>query len=587
MSADAWITLLVLLVTVGLLVRDRVAPALIVLGADVFLLLADVIDAPTALVGFSNPAPFTVAALFVMARAVEKTGGLQPLVSGLMGRGGRQGMGRLLLPVAGASAFLNNTPIVAMIAPQVRAWAERSGTSPSRYLMPLSFAAILGGLVTLIGTSTNIVVSGLMTAHGLEGMGMFEIGRVGLPVALAGLAYLVLFSHRVIPERLGGTRQFEESLREFVVNMRVQRGGPADGRTVEEAGLRNLRGVFLAEVRRGDEVIAPATPDTSLKGGDELVFVGRADDVLDLESRPGLVSAERSHAEPFHDAGHTYFEAVVGSASPLSGKTLREADFRGTYGAAVLAIHRAGERVRAKLGTVRLRPGDTLLLLADEAFDDRWRDRSDFLLVSTFGGLAPASRRQAWGAVGLLVGVVVSAALGLLTILEASMAGALGTVLLRILSPVEARRAVDLDVILLIAASFGLAGAMEASGLAASLAAGIVGSFGDWGVVGALAGVTLATVLLTELITNNAAAVLVFPIALATASGFDADPRAFAFAVAVAASASFLTPIGYQTNTMVYGLGGYRFTDYFRVGLPLTLLVIAAVVVGVPLAWAL
>ncbi len=585
MSAGAWLTLATLAVAVGLLVRDRVAPAVVILGADVALLLLGVIDAPAALGGFSNPAPFTVAALFIVARAVEKTGALQPLVRGLMGDGGRRGLGRLLLPVAGASAFLNNTPIVAMVAPQVRAWAERTGQAPSRYLMPLSFAAILGGVVTVVGTSTNVVVSGLMSAEGMAPMGVFEIARLGLPVALLGIAYLVVFSHRVLPDRRAATRDFEANRREFVVNMRVQRAGPLDGRTVEDAGLRSLHGVFLAEVRRRDEVVAPAAPDTLLRGGDELVFVGRADDVLDLENRPGLVSAERRHAEAFHDAGHTYFEAVVGAGSPLVGKTLLEADFRRTYQAAVMAIHRSGEAVRAKLGSVSLRHGDTLLLLADDRFRERWRDRSDFLLVSHFGGLAPANRRQAWSAALVLVGVVVAAATGLLSVLEASVVGAFATVLLGILSPVEARRAVDLDVVVLIAASFGLAAAMRSSGLAATLAQGIVASFGALGPTGAVAGVVLATVVVTELVTNNAAAVLLFPVAMATADTFGADPRPYAFAVAIAASASFLTPIGYQTNTMVFSLGGYRFTDYLRLGLPLTLLVILALTVGTPLAW--
>ncbi len=363
MSLDAWITLIVLLATAALLARDGLAPALVVLGADVFLLLTDVIDTAAALSGFANPAPFTVAALFVVARALEKTGAIQPLVVGLMGRGGRMGLTRLLAPVAGLSAFVSNTPIVAMLAPQVRTWAERSGEAPSRYLMPLSFAAVLGGVVTVIGTSTNIVISGLMTSRGLEPMGLFEISRVGLPMALAGVVYLVLFSRHLLPVRVAGTRQFEESLREFVVNMMVRRNGAADGRTVDEAGLRSLRGVFLAEIRRGEEIIAPVAPDTVLRGGDELVFVGRADDVLDLQGRPGLVSSERVHAEAFHDAGHTYFEVVVGAASPLVGRTLKEVDFRERYLAAVLAIHRSGQPLRTRLGSVPLQHGDTLLLI--------------------------------------------------------------------------------------------------------------------------------------------------------------------------------------------------------------------------------
>ncbi len=573
----------------ALLVRERFAPALVVLGADVFLLVTGVVSAEEALSGFANPAPFTVAALYVVARAVEKTGGLQPLVAATLGegRGGRTALSRLLLPVAGASAFLNNTPIVAMVTPQVSAWADRRGEAASRYLMPLSFAAIFGGLCTVIGTSTTIVVSGLLEASGRPAIGMFEIGRIGLPVALVGVAVLVVLAPRLLPERRAARRQLAEDVKEFSVNMVVERGGALDGRTVEEGGLRHLHGVFLVEIRRGEEVIAPATPTTTLRGGDELTFVGRADQVLDLDAKRGLRSAEHEHAVRFHDAGHTYFEAVIGAGSPLVGKTLREVEFRSTYGAAVLAIHRSGERLRAQLGGVRLRHGDTLLLLSDAGFEGRWGHRTDFLLVSHLGGMAPASSRQAWGVAAVLVGIVGTAATGLLPILHASLVGVFLLMAFRILTPVEARRAVDLDVVILIAAAFGLGAAIQASGLAGVLADGIFAAFSGLGPWGVLLGVVLATVVLTELVTNNAAAILVFPIAVAAAAEHGLDPRPFALAVAVAASASFLTPIGYQTNTMVYGPGGYRFGDYARLGWPLTLLVIVMVVVMVPILWPL
>jgi di/tricarboxylate transporter len=585
MSIDAWITLAVIIVVLALLISERVAPALAVLGGTVTLLALGVLTPEQALAGFSNPAPFAVAALYVVASAVEKTGAIQPLLGSTLGQvaSPTRALARLLFPVAGLSGFLNNTPIVATVAPQVAAWAQRTGQSPSVYLMPLSFATILGGVMTAIGTSTNLIGSGLMQARGMPPMGMFEITLVGGGVALVGVAYLVLASHRLLPQRVAPRNTFESAAREFVVEMQVIEGGALDGREVEEGGLRSLQGVFLAEVRRGEEVIAPARPDTVLHGGDVLVFVGLAEQALDLTNKPGLRSAEHKHAQQFHAAGHTYFDVVIGPSSPLVGSTLRDAEFRSTYQAAVLGIHRSGEPIRAKLGAVPLRTGDMLIVLADEGFRDRWHERPDFLLIARRGGLAPTSTMQAWIVAAVLLAVVLGNALGLFPILEATLVGAMVLVGSRVLTPREARRAVDFDVILLIAASFGLGTALEVTGLAAIASQGIMAPFGTMGPAWALLGLVLATVMLTELITNNAALVLMFPIAMAAAATHGLDPRAVALIVTIAASASFLTPIGYQTNTMVYGPGGYRFGDYIRLGLPLTILVIAVLVLGYPL----
>lgn len=588
MSWQAWFTLAVVVGTVALLVRDTVSPVIAVVGADILLLVVGIIGTEQAFSGFSNPAPLTVAALFVVAAAVEKTDALQPAIDATLGNGdgGRRRLLRLLAPTAAASAFLNNTPIVAMLAPQVANWAEKRGQPPSWYLMPISFATILGGVVTVIGTSTNLVVSGLMQQAGLAPIGMFELTQVGLPVAVAGVALLVLTSQRLLPDRRGPRQQFEERIREYVVHMRVVPAGPLDGQTVETGGLRALQGVFLAEIERGGEVIAPAAPTTLLRGGDRLIFAGRADLIRDLQAMRGLHADADEAAPAVAPASRTFFEVVVSGASPLAGKTLKESDFRGRYQAAVVAIHRSGERVKAKLGEVRLREGDTLLLVADPGFGARWRHRSDFLLVAHLGGCPPAANRAQSALVGLVTLAIVGlAGAGVMPILHAALVGAVLLVLTRVLSAWEARAAIELDVLLVIAASFGIGAAIEGSGLAAHLGHGLVAAAAGWGPWGVLLAVTLATVALTELITNNAAAVLLFPIAMAAAAQVGADPRPFAIAVALAASASFLTPIGYQTNTMVYGIGGYRFTDFARLGLPLTVVVVACTLALVPLFW--
>jgi di/tricarboxylate transporter len=588
MSWEAWLTLAVIALAVVLLAREVTVPAAVVFGATVTLLVAGVLEPAEAFQGFSNPAPITVAALYVVAGAIEKTGILGPLVQGFLGGGSseRMALARLLIPAAGASAFLNNTPIVAMLVPAVSQWAARTGRSLSRYLMPLSFAAILGGMVTLIGTSTNLIVSGLMQAHGLEPIGFFEISKIGLPIALACLGSIVLLAPVVIPDRRAARRDLQGDVREFVVEMTVTAGGPLDGLTVEEAGLRSLSGVFLFQVDRMDgEVVAAVSPRIEIHGGDRLRFVGRASDIVDLQARRGLVPEAQDHITGFDTTRLAFFEAVVGPASPLVGHTLKEMQFRGRYQAAVVAIHRADQRVEGKLGEVRIRVGDTLLMISGPNFRSLWHDRNDFLLVSRLGEAEPLRSAKAPIAALIGIGVVVAAATGMMDILEASLLGAIATVAFGVLSPSEAAGAVNLNVIVVIASAFGLGAALEVTGLADKVAGGLMDGlegFGSWAV---LLGIALMTQFLNAIITNNAASVLMFPIAISAASSLGADPRGFAIAMAVSASASFLTPIAYQTNTMVWGPGGYRFTDYPRLGAPLEVLTVLGVTLLTPLAW--
>jgi di/tricarboxylate transporter len=584
---EAWFSLFVVTGVLIALVKDLVAPAVAMAAGMVAVLVAGIVTPTEALAGFSNPAPLTVAGLFILARAVEKTGALTPVVRATLGQGKgvRRSLARLVGPTTAASAFLNNTPIVAMLLPQIRSWADSRGQSPSLYLMPLSFAALLGGVVTLIGTSTNLVISGLLISANEPGLGFFEMTAVGLPIAIVGALLLVFLTPILLPVRRSVRQEEEEETRRFVVDMVVDRGGALNTKTVEEAGLRHLQGLFLATIERDGDLIAPVTPETQLRSGDRLRFVGKSGQVVDLQATRGLSSAEAGHLVDLENDRARYFEAVIGAESTLVGKTLNEAEFRSRYQAAVLAIHRAGQRIDAKLGQVPLRVGDTLLLVADRGFRDRWRDRNDFLLISGLGNKPPAASKRAWLVGVLILGIVLTASFDVLPILNATLLAAVGLVAFRVLSPGEARSAVDLDVIVLIAAAFGVAAAVEKSGLADVIASGLVGAFDGFGQRGVLLGVVLATVILTAVVSNNAAALLMFPIALSAAAATNIQPRGFAIAVAVAASVDFLTPIGYQTNTMVYGPGGYRFFDYARLGAPLTLLVTGLIVLIVPWRW--
>ena len=589
MGLAAWITLLVLVALVAVLVREKVPPSVAVLTATVALLLARVISPEQAFAGFSNEAPIVIAALLVVARAVDVSGIMQPIVSRIF-RGADTSTGlltRLLYPVAAISAFVNNTTVVAMTIPAVIDISARRQLPASRFLMAVSYAAILGGVVTAIGTSTNLTISGLLVEAGMEPLGLFEPTPLGVPIAIAGVAALILLMPRLLPDRTAAGSAITDVGRDFTVSMRVAKGGHVDGLSVTEAGLRSLKGVFLVEIDRDGRSIAPVAPDERLQAGDLLTFVGRVDDVVDLQRVQGLQSAEARQIGGLAGSVHAFYEVVVGSGADLVGQTLKQADFRSRYDAAVIAIHRSGQRMDAKLGDVPLRLGDTLLVLADPSFRQRWRDRPDFLVIAPLSGVSPRQPRRAWLVTAVGVGFVVATGTGWVPILHASLAAAIVVVLTGTLTVRQARDAVDLNIIVLIASAFGLGAAVSSSGLAEVLANGLVAAMSPFGALGALAAIMIATIVLTELVSHNAAAALMFSIGVATAATIGADPRPFVMAIMLGASLSFLTPLGYQTNLMVYGLGGYRFTDFSRIGIPLNVVTITLGLVLIPILFPL
>ncbi|MFV1990409.1 MAG: SLC13 family permease [Acidimicrobiales bacterium] len=581
MSTDAWITLGVLISMVILLATDRLPPATAVVSATVALLITGVLEPAEAFAGFSSAAPITIAALYVVAGAVEKTAALQPVLSRVLKHdtSTRNSLARITLPGAAASSFLSNTPIVAMLVPAVSSWSDRHGLARSKFLIPISYATILGGVVTVLGTSTNLLVSSLLSESGQDELGIFEIAKIGLPVALVGLALIIVLAPRLMPDRRSPTQTSDEELRDFSLTMQIQSKGMLVGKTVEEAGLRHLTGVFLIQVSRQGEIIAPVGPSFVLHAEDALTFVGLAQEVLDLQRTPGLESAELNHVLAVDDGSHRFFEAVIGGDSPLAGRTLKQSGFRGKYQAAVLGIHRSGHRVVEKLGSVTIRPGDTLLILADAGFRARWRNRRDFLLVSRLGGSSPAATKKAPIVIASLVFLVVVPALQILSLLKVSLIAAAAMLLFGVLTRSEARDSVQADVVIMIGAAFGLGNAMLKTGLANDLVDTMLNIVGDTNRTAVLLALVLLTVLLTELITNSAAAVIAVPIALqiGARTELQLDPRILVIAVAVTASCSFLTPIGYQTNTMVYGPGGYRYSDYVRLGTPLSVATVAVV----------
>ena len=576
-------------VVIVALVREWAAPAAVMVGGLVLFVLTGILEPVEAFVGFSSPATISIAGLFVVARALRDHGGVGVGVDRLLGdgsSGSRGALSRMVPPVVGLSGVMNNTPLVATAGPIVRDWAQRRGVAATHLLIPLSFASILGGVLTTIGTGPNLIVSGLLQASGYAPFSLLTVTWVGLPLAVVGGLLLVVVAPSVLPDRRSVHERLAGHERDYTVRLRVVPDGGAVGCTVAGAGLRELETTYLAAIVRAGSEVSPVAPDTHLEADDELVFVGRVEQIRDLLAHPGLVEAEHPQTRLLEGDGHRWVECVVASTSSLVGTTLKEVSFRGRYGGAVVAIHRAGQRVQDKLGGVRLRAGDALLVLADTSFPERWQGSSDFAVVVPLD-VEVAGGRDGRRVVTLatLVGMVALAASGLVPILVAILAACSVLVVTRAISFRRALDALDRDVLLIVASAIGLGVGLDASGVAGLVAGAITGLADATGPLMALAVVVVGTIVLTELVTNAAAAALMVPVAISTAEQVGVDPTGFAVAVAIAASASFLTPIGYQTNTIVYGLGGYRFGDYWRLGLPLAVVVLVTTLVVVPRVW--
>ncbi len=573
-----WYTLILFIVMTVALIREWLETELIFFATVLLLFIGGVIDLQKAFVGFSNEGMLTIALLFVIAGALHGTGAvsqIQRIAFGENDSGMVRKLTRILFPVAAFSAFINNTPVVAIIVPAIRNWAEKRHISVSRFLIPISYAAILGGMCTLIGTSTNLIIYGLMLDFNLPALGFFEISKIGVPVALVGLIYVVFVGWRLLPERKRVFLNLDENTREFVIELKVTGAYQNIGKTVEEAGLRHLKGLFLFQIERNGQIIAPAGPEEKIRLNDRLFFTGLPKTILELQRTPGLQLLKDAvfDLKQYDSSRIKPYEAVVSPSSPLIGKNVRESKFRQKYGAVIIAIHRNGTRINKKIGDIVLRSGDTLLILADNHFYEKWYHSKDFYLISKADYVPSRPQWQMILSVASVAGMILLAAFQIIPILAAAGLATLVLLLTRTVSPVEARQSIDFRVLVVIALSFGLAEGLSGSGVAGVIARGIVALSGNFGTLGVLIGIFIVSTLYTNIITNNASAAVIFPIVIAASQELQMDPRPFIMALLIAASASFVTPIGYQTNLMVYGPGGYRYKDFVKVGLPLQVIV--------------
>ncbi|MEM9767708.1 MAG: SLC13 family permease [Cyanobacteria bacterium P01_D01_bin.71] len=582
-----WLTLGVTAMAFLLNAVTALPAEIVFLGAIAVLYVSGILSTAEALQGFSNDGMVTVGVLYFLVTGLQQTGALAWVSQQVLGLPKRRSttFARLTVPVMLLSAFLNNTPVVAMFIPVVSDWCRKLRISPSKLMIPLSYASIFGGLCTLIGTSTNLVVNGLLVeATDNPGLKIFDITLVGLPCAIAGLLFLFLGQRWLLPNRkpvMGDP----DDMRQYTVEMVVEPRSPLTGKTVEQAGLRHLPGLYLAEIARGKQIIPAVSPQETLRENDQLVFVGIVDSILDLHRLRGLAPAtDQVFKLNTPRTERRLIEAVVSNTCSLVGKTIREGQFRSCYNAVVLAVARNGDRLQGKIGDIRLRPGDTLLLETHPKFLERQRVSSDFYLVSGLPDSEPLRHEKAPIALLALMLMVVLAGFGWLSMLKAAVLAAFIMLVTGCCAPSRALQSIEWSVLLVIAAALGISKAMEVTGAAAAIAETFLDIAGSNPFI-ALAVVYGTTTLLTEMITNNAAAALMFPVALSVSNSLGVSYMPFIITIMIAASASFSTPIGYQTNLMVYGPGGYKFTDFMRIGIPLNLLFWTLTVCIAPLVY--
>ncbi|ADU96633.1 TrkA-C domain protein [Thermovibrio ammonificans HB-1] len=579
MSFSALLLLFLLILLIYLLYTEKVHPAAAFLFVVSALVVFGVLTPREALAGFSNEQVATIALLLVVSSAMKKFEITGYLFSRLLGKERKYPLflSKMMGLVSLLSAFLNNTPVVATLMPYVYEWGRRHRISPSKLLIPLSYAAILGGTTTLVGTSTNLIVNALAVESGLPPFHLFDFAWAGVPAVLAGILYMVTVGKRLLPNREDLLSKFLRSGREYLVETFIPPGSPFAGKSVLEAGLRNLKGLFLVEIIRGGERIAPVTPQDILKERDTLIFAGDTESIVELVKKSGGLSLP-AVCSPFHGERIEVVEALVPVNSSLVGKKVRETNFRARFDAAILAVHRDGERLKGKIGEMVLKPGDLLLLLAGKDFWSRVADSSDLFVINKVNEVYTLKEKKSLFFLFAFIVALIMSALGVIPLFTSLLILISLLVISGLSTYNEIKKNIDLNLVVIAAFSFAVGIAIKKSGLSSVIGSMIVSITEPLGLVGALVAVYLITNILTEFVTNVAAATMVFPVALSVASNLGASPKLFALVVAYAASASFATPVGYQTNLLVYGPGNYRFKDFLKVGLPLSFIFMSVII---------
>lgn len=583
MNSDAIIVLMVLLFILISFYKEWVGPAFTFLIGVITLGVLGILTPSEILAGFANEQVMVIMMLLLLGDIIREMGIIEILFDRIFRKTSsyRGFMARMMILVGGFSAILNNTPLVAVMMPYVHNWCRRHQLSPSKLLIPLSYAAILGGCVTLIGTSTNLIVNGMVVDQkiipGLPSLDLFDFVWVGIPMMILGFVYLLIWGDRLLPNKEDVMDEFSQNSRKYIVEAHVKINSNLIGKSIGEANLRNLQGLYLFQINREGLKVAAVSSEFKLQEGDRLLFAGDTETIADLVL-PNSGLTLPSVGMLSHKKHTEVIEIVVSHNSTLISKTVKEANFRGKYDAAVIAIHRNGERVSGKIGEVKLKAGDVLLLLGGDDFVDRTYRVQDFYFISKVREFRKQEPYKVWLLLGGTVLAVLLSALKIVPLFMSLIVLIIIVLAMKITNPKDIASSLDFNLALIISLSLAFGTAMVKSGLAQMIANVLISVFLPMGNLGVLFGLFLITSLLAAYITNKAAVAIIFPISLSMAVRLNLDPHPFILVVAYAAAANFMTPIGYQTNLMVYGPGGYSFKDFFRIGFPLTLIYMAVTV---------
>ncbi|MFM1850864.1 MAG: hypothetical protein RIS54_548 [Verrucomicrobiota bacterium] len=596
MTWEIALVFVLLVLTLACFVWEKFPPDLTALTLFLILIGSQLIPTNKAFSVFANPAPLTVGAMFVLSAALVKCGVVDRL-SAMIEKSSRLPYPVVILLmvvlVATISAFINNTPVVVVFLPVILNLARKMQRAPSKLLIPLSYAAVLGGTCTLVGTSTNLVVNGIITDKGQAGFSMFELGWLGLPATILGAIYLAIFGNRLLPVREMLTAILsDEERREYITEAFVQPGSPVLDKTLVEAGLTRQRGVRVIEIVRDGIALYLDPKSVRLKAGDRLILACRPSGIAATRRLQGvnLVSELNLGIEQIAAHEGSLVEAVVTPHSALLGHTVSEVNFRQRYRMVVIALHRKGKNVREQIESLPIEAGDVLLMMGTDQAIDALRNNDDFVFFDRARVPTKPQTGKVMLVTGVIAAVIAAASFEWVPIEIGALAGCVIVCMTRCLKTSEAYASIEWNILFLIYGMLAMGMAMEHTGAAAWLAEHIVSGVqflvpeAHKGFV-MLACLYLVTTIVTEILSNNAVAALMAPIAIGVAAQLGMEPRPFIVAVAFAASAAFATPIGYQTNTYVYGVGGYRFSDFIKIGVPLNALCFAIAMVVIPRVW--
>jgi di/tricarboxylate transporter len=577
LSFDSIVVLVVIAFIIVSLYANIIGPAFTFILGVLVLGILGVLTPNELLSGFANEQIMVIILLLLIGEMIRNSGVLTGFFDYIFKKSTtyRNFLSRVYLSVAFSSALLNNTPLVAVMMPYINIWSKRHSVSPSKLLIPLSYAAIIGGSATLIGTSTNLIVNGLIQAQTVlpdfKPFQLFDFAYVGVPMIFIGFAYIYFFSDKLLPERQDAYKDFVQNTRSYLVPTRIRTNSDLVGQTVQEAGLRNLKGLFLAEIIRGENLIRPVAPYEVLRPDDVLVFAGETNTITELvNSNTGL---ELSEIGMYSRKSHTEaIEIVISYNSTLVGRTVKDASFRSKYDAAVIAIHRNGERISGKIGDVRLAPGDVLLLIAGPDFNKLSNSSQDFYLISRVKDLRKPQLFEPILLVGGLIGAIILAAFKLVPLFTSLAILVTIALLLKLMNPKDLAKSVDFNLAIILAMSLALGVAMINSGVAMHIAGAFINLLLPLGSLTLMFGLFIIAALLSAIITNAAVVAVLFPIVLSISAELGVEPFPLVMVMTYGAATSFLTPVGYQTNLMVHGPGGYAFSDFLRIGFPLTVI---------------